>query len=235
MVNGPDSVYIERNGKIEETDGHLRRRARTCAASSTRSSARSAVASTSRRRWSTPASPTAPVSTRSSTRSPSAGPSSPSGSSPRTRYQIDDLIRFGTLSPAGRPSSSQALRRRPAEHHRLRRYRHRQDDDAQRAVVVHPGRRAHRHHRGRRGAPAPAGARALPGDPAAQHRGQGRDHHPRPRAQLPAHAARPHRRRRVPWRRGPRHAPGHEHRPRRLAHHDPRQQPRATRSPVSRP
>jgi Flp pilus assembly CpaF family ATPase len=28
-----------------------------------------------------------------------------------------------------------------------------------------------------------------------------------------------------PWRRGPRHAPGHEHRPRRLADHHPLQQP----------
>ena len=54
---------------------------------------------------STPACPTAPASTPSSTRSPSAGPSSPSGSSPRTRYQVDDLIRFGTLNAARRPAS----------------------------------------------------------------------------------------------------------------------------------
>ena len=43
--------------------------------------------------------------------------------------------------------------------------------------------------------------------------------------ELAAHAARPHRRRRVPCRRGARHAAGHEHRPRRLDHHGPRQQP----------
>ena len=41
----------------------------------------------------------------------------------------------------------------------------------------------------------------------------------------PAHAPRPHRRRRVPRRRGAGHAPGHEHRPRRLADHAPRQHP----------
>ena len=41
----------------------------------------------------------------------------------------------------------------------------------------------------------------------------------------PPHAPRPHRRRRVPLRRGPRHAPGHEHGPRRLDHHGPLQQP----------
>ncbi len=40
-----------------------------------------------------------------------------------------------------------------------------------------------------------------------------------------AHAPRPHRGRRVPLGRGARHAPGHEHRPRRLDHHDPLQQP----------
>ncbi len=40
-----------------------------------------------------------------------------------------------------------------------------------------------------------------------------------------AHAARPHRRRRVPWWRSAGHAPGDEHRPRRLADHHPRQQP----------
>ena len=57
----------------------------------------------------------------------------------------------------------------------------------------------------------------------AEHGGQGRVHHPRSREERAAHAARPHRRRRVPRRRGARHAPGDEHRPRRLAHDDPRQ------------
>ena len=41
----------------------------------------------------------------------------------------------------------------------------------------------------------------------------------------PAHAPRPHRRRGVPFRRGAGHAPGHEHGPRRLAVHRPRQHP----------
>ena len=47
--------------------------------------------------------------------------------------------------------------------------------------------------------------------------GRGDDHDPRPGPQRAAHAARPHHRRRGPRRRGARHAPGHEHRPRRLA------------------
>ena len=53
--------------------------------------------------------------------------------------------------------------------------------------------------------------------------GARRVHHPRSGAQRAAHAPRPHRRRRVPRRRGARHAAGDEHRPRRLADHHPRQ------------
>ena len=87
------------------------------------------------------------------------------------------------------------LRPRPAQHHRVRQHRRRKDDDAQRAVVVHPARRADRHHRGRRGAPAQAGARGPPRVPPVQHRGQGRGHDPRPGEEQPAHAPRPHHRR----------------------------------------
>src|SRR5581483_905884 len=117
------------------------------------------------------------------------------------------------------------LRQGPAERHRQRRDGHREDHGPQRAVVVHPRRRAGRHDRGRQGAPAPPGPRPGPGVPPAQRGRQGRGPHPGPRPQRPADAARPHRRRRVPRRRGPRHAPGHEHRPRRLAHDRPRQLP----------
>ena len=53
-------------------------------------------------------------------------------------------------------------------------------------------------------------------------------------AQRAAHAPRPDHRRRVPRRRGARHAPGHEHRPRRLADDRPRQQPARTCSAASR-
>ena len=109
------------------------------------------------------------------------------------------------------------LRRGTAQHHRLRRHRHRQDDPAQRAVLLHPRGRTDRHDRGRGRAAAPAGPRRPAGEPPAEHRGQGRDHHPRPGPQLAAHAARPHRGRRGPRRRVPGHAAGDEHRPRRLA------------------
>ena len=59
----------------------------------------------------------------------------------------------------------------------------------------------------------------------AQHRGPGRRSRSATWSQRAAHAPRPDRRRRVPWRRGRRHAAGHEHRPRRLADDHPRQQP----------
>ena len=68
-------------------------------------------------------------------------------------YTVEDLISFGTLTPrVGRPA--RGLRAGPPQHPGLGRYRCRQDDHAQRALVVHPRRRAHRHHRGRRRAPA---------------------------------------------------------------------------------
>ena len=53
--------------------------------------------------------------------------------------------------------------------------------------------------------------------------GKGQVDAARPGQERAAHAARPHHRRRVPRRRGVRHAPGDEHRPRRLADHRPRQ------------
>ena len=52
---------------------------------------------------------------------------------------------------------------------------------------------------------------------------QGRGAHPRARPKRPAHAARPHHRRRGPRPRDPGHAPGDEHGPRGLAHDDPRE------------
>ena len=67
--------------------------------------------------------------------------------------------------------------------------------------------------RGRGRAPAAPGARDHARVPPGEHRGQGPRQHPRPRPQLPAYAARPHHRRRVSWPRDDRHAPGHEHGP----------------------
>ena len=77
--------------------------------------------------------------------------------------------------------------------------------------------------------------RGPAGKPAAEHRGQGRSHHPRTAAQLPAYASGPDRGGRGPRRRIAGHAPGHEHRPRRLALHGPLKLARATPSPAWKP
>ena len=63
MVNGPDSIWIERNGRLTPSRvGSTMRR--TFAAPSTRSCRGSVAGWTRRARWSTPASPTAAGSTR---------------------------------------------------------------------------------------------------------------------------------------------------------------------------
>jgi pilus assembly protein CpaF len=107
----------------------------------------------------------------------------------RDPYGVEELVNFGTLTlPLA------GLLKACVQSSRQRRDGHRQDHAAQRALVVHPLRRADRDDRGRRGAPAPPDQRGPAGEPPAQHRGQGPRHDPRPAAQLPAHAARPHRR-----------------------------------------
>ena len=100
-----------------------------------------------------------------------------------------------------------------------------QDDAAERAERVHSRHRARRHDRGRRRTAAAAGTRGAPGDAAAQHRRTRRGGGPRPGAQRPAHAARPHHRGRSARRRGAGHAAGDEHRSRGLAHHGARELP----------
>ena len=74
------------------------------------------------------------------------------------------------------------VRHRPPQHPRQRRHRHRQDDHAQRAEQLHSLQGTHHHHRGHHRVAAAPGARGHAGDQAAQHRGGGRVHHPRPGA-----------------------------------------------------
>ena len=85
MCNAFDEIWVERGGKLEHDARFVRRRPPRTARSSTASSVASVVASTKARRWSTPASPTAPASTPSSRRSPCTAPCSRSASSPPTR------------------------------------------------------------------------------------------------------------------------------------------------------
>ena len=86
-----------------------------------------------------------------------------------------------------------------------------------------PADRADRHHRGLGRAPAPPAARGPAGDPPGQHRGPGRGAAAHAAGQRAPYAARPHHHGRGARRRSGGHAPGDEHRPRRLAHHPARQ------------
>ena len=85
-------------------------------------------------------------------------------------FSADDLIEIGTLT---RQLMDAAERRREGAPERadLRRHGRRQDDPAERALGLHPERRAHRHDRGRGRAAAEAGARGAARDAARQPRG----------------------------------------------------------------
>ena len=73
MVNGPDQIFVERDGRLEHDGRPVRRRRAPAARSSTSIVSRGRPPrSTRRRRWSTPGCPTARASTRSSRRSRSA-------------------------------------------------------------------------------------------------------------------------------------------------------------------
>ena len=151
----------------------------------------------------------------------------------RERYSLDDMVRLGTLT-------REAVELLQACLH------------AELNILVSGGtgsgkttllnamsgeiseRRADRHDRGCGGAAAQPGARSAPRIAACEHRGRGPGHDPRPRPQRTAHAARPHRRRRGPRRRGAGHAAGDEHRPRRVARARCTRTRRATRCRASR-
>ena len=147
-------------------------------------------------------------------------------------YTVDDLVRFGTATP----EMFEFLR--ACIEARLNLFVSGGTGSGKTTTLnvlssLHPERRAHRHDRGRRRAPAPPGARHHARVAPAEPRGRGRDHDPQPAAQRDAHAARPDHRRRVPLGRGAGHAPGDDDGPRRLAVDRPRQQP-AGHAPAAR-
>ena len=174
MVNGPDMIYVERNGKILLTDvrfadeAHLlarhRQDRRRCRPPHRRSAPR----------WSTPACLTAPGSTRSSRRSRRRAAADDPQVLARTPYQVADLIDFGTIDPGRRD-----LPRRPASWPGANIIISGGTGAGKTTLLnvllgLHPARRADHHHRGRRRAPAAPGARVPAGVPAAEHRGRGR-------------------------------------------------------------
>ena len=193
MVNGHDSVWLEKSGRLMPADAHFTDEAHL------RRTIDKIVSPIGRRvdESSPMVDARLPDGSRVNAVVP---PLAVDGSALTIRkfaadpLTVHDLIEFGSLSAEDR-RVPRRLRPGPAQRHRVRQHRRRKDHDAQRAVVVHPARRADRHHRGRRRAPAQAGARGAPRVPPGQHRGQGRGHDPRPREEQPAHAPRPHHRR----------------------------------------
>ena len=176
MVNGPRQVYIERQGKIELTnvsfqnDEHVMRIidriispiGRRVDESSPMVDARLVDGS------------------RVNVIIPPISLVGPGADDPQVRGDADDDRRPDPLRHVdpGDVRLPAGMRRGATQHLRLWRHRLRQDDDAQRPVVVHPQRRAHRHRRGRGRAPAPPGARGNARVAAGQHRRQGRHPHP---------------------------------------------------------
>jgi MinD-like ATPase involved in chromosome partitioning or flagellar assembly len=211
MVNGTDSIFVEQHGQLRKT------RSRFATEQQLRRVIDRIVSQVGRRidESSPMVDARLPDGSRVNAIIPPLsvdGPALTIRKFEREPFTADDLVEMGTLTDR-RSSTSSALRRGSAQHPHHRGNRHRQDHAAQRRVVVHPGGPADRHHRGRRGTPTRPGARGPPREPPAQHRGQGRGDRARPGAQRPAHAARSDRRRRGARARGPRHAPGDEHRP----------------------
>ena len=106
----------------------------------------------------------------------------------KDRLTLDQLVRFGAISPEG-ADVLKIIGRVRCNVADLRRYRLGQDDAAQLPDQLCRPRRARHHLRGRRRTAAAAAACRAPRNASAQPRGRGRDHHARPRQELPAHAA----------------------------------------------
>ena len=176
MVNGSDQVYIERAGRIEETqtsfldDAHLLRIIDRIVSQ---------------------------VGRRIDEASPMVDARLPDGS--RVNAIIPPLaLAVGFAhDPQVRPRRAHAraprraghahgadgrvpgrVRARQAQHPHLRRHRHRKDDAAERRFRPRAAYRAGRHRRGRRRAAAAAATRRLARVTAAQRRGRGRDRDP---------------------------------------------------------
>ncbi len=222
MVNGPKKVYIERNGKIERTnvvfedDEHLMRIIERIVAPLGRRVDESMPYVDAR----------LPDGSRVNIVIPPIsliGPVVTIRKFYRTPLTVDDLIRLGSATPevmeflkacvqakinivvsGGTGSGKTTLLNILSGF----------IPEGERIITIENGRAA-----------ATPGACGHPGDPPAEHRGEGRDHHAGPGDQRPADAAGSHHRWGVPGWRGLRYAPGNEHRPRGVHDYHSRQQP----------
>ena len=169
LINGPKTVYVERNGRLEQADVVVPRRPAPAADHpADRRPGRPA------RRRDEPDGRRPPARRQPRQRHhPAAGPGRRPGVDPPLRRQAAPGRRTWSPSKSITPEMVEFLAacvQGAAQHAHLRRHRQRQDDAAQRPVGVHSRRRARRHHRGRRRAAAAAAARRPAGDPAGQHR-----------------------------------------------------------------
>ena len=214
MVNGPDEVYLERDGRLERADitftdeGQLYQTIDRIVSQVNRRVDESSPMVDAR----------LPTGERVNVIIPPLalrGPTMTIRRFPRL-FTLDQLTEMNSID-APTDAAAARGRRGQAQRRHLRRHGRRQDDAAERDVGGGAARRAHHHRRGQRRAAPPAAARGHARGAAVERRGQGRGLDPRPRAQLAAHAPRPHHRRRGPRRGDARHAAGAQHRPRGLA------------------
>ena len=132
MVNGPDEVFVERDGRLERTDIALRRRGQL-----TQTIDR--IVSTVNRRVDE-SSPMVdarlPTGERVNVIIPPlalSGPTLTIRRFPRA-FTLEQLIEMGSIDAPTRPAAARARASAQAQRRRLRRHRHGQDDAAQRAV-----------------------------------------------------------------------------------------------------
>ena len=158
MINGPDQIYIEKKGKLELVDARFATREALIAA--LRNIAQYVGKHVDEERPILEG--RLPDGSRVEAVLPPAAPDGPYVSIRRffkETLTVERLIGFGALTDdAARRRSARSSPRKLNIAHR-RRHGQRQDVDAQRALVVHPRRRARRRHRGLARAPAPARAR----------------------------------------------------------------------------
>ena len=93
----------------------------------------------------------------------------------KDKLTLDQLVKFGAISPQG-AEDPEDHRPRPLQHRHLRRYRLGQDNASELPDQLHRPRRARHHLRGLGRAAAAAAACRAPRNPPAQPRGRGRGH-----------------------------------------------------------
>ena len=158
-MNGSDQVYVERDGRIEETeaafldDAHLLRIIDRIVSQVGRRIDESSPMVDAR----------LPDGSRVNAIIPPLALTRPLAHDPqvlpeRAHAREPGRARLGQRAGGRLP---RAVRRGQAQHPHLRRHRHRQDDAPERRLRLHPGGRADRHRRGRGRAAAPAAARRL--------------------------------------------------------------------------